>query len=392
MSSGALAADGALERLPLATAELAAGIDRGLQLGGQLYVSRGTRAGREIVADAAFGLARPPAAEPPGIRPGVAMTRAHRMLWMSSTKPFAAVAIAQLRERGRLAFDDPVAAVVPEFAAGGKEAITIRHLLTHTGGIRMIDVGFPTKSWDKIVAAICARRIEPNWEPGRKAGYHLESSWFVLGEIVRRLDGRTFDRYAREEIFEPLGAARSWIGMPPELYHAERDSIAPMFDVSTPHAPRELASTGEERLTRPNPGANGCGPLRELARLYEALAAGGELDGRRLLSAASVAELTSPQRVGLLDQTFKTTLDWGLGVILDSQRYGDPKAPYGYGPHAGPRTFGHSGARSSTAFCDPDAGLVVALAVNGLPDDETHRLRFERITRAIYEDLGLSTR
>ncbi|MBP1643826.1 MAG: pbpE 2, partial [Acidobacteria bacterium] len=83
-------------------------------------------------------------------------------------------------------------------------------------------------------------------------------------------------------------------------------------------------------------------------------------------------------------------LDWGLGVIVNSAHYGDPRAPYGYGPHAGPRTFGHSGARSSTAFADPDAGLAVALAVNGLPDDETHRERFERITAAIYEDLGLA--
>ncbi|MGH7337723.1 MAG: serine hydrolase, partial [Myxococcota bacterium] len=94
-------------------------------------------------------------------------------------------------------------------------------------------------------------------------------------------------------------------------------------------------------------------------------------------------------RVGLVDQAFRTRLDWGLGVILDSKHYGDPNAPYGYGAHAGPRTYGHSGARSSTAFCDPDARLVVALAVNGLPDDETHRRRFERLTAALYEDLGL---
>ena len=104
--------------------------------------------------------------------------------------------------------------------------------------------------------------------------------------------------------------------------------------------------------------------------------------------------MTARHRVGLVDQTFRTKLDWGLGFIVDSKHYldsraADPDAPYGYGAHAGPRTFGHSGARSSTAFCDPDAGLVVALAVNGLPDDETHRARFERLTAAIYEDLGL---
>ena len=89
---------------------------------------------REIIADGAFGAARP----------GEPMRRAHRMLWMSSTKPFAAVAIARLWERGALALDDPVIRHLPEFAAGGKERVTIRHLLTHTSGIRMLDVGWPT--------------------------------------------------------------------------------------------------------------------------------------------------------------------------------------------------------------------------------------------------------
>jgi CubicO group peptidase (beta-lactamase class C family) len=370
-----MVADGSLAAVPRTEAELERGVAGGLQLGGQLYVSR---AGK-VVADAGFGAARP----------GERMTRAHRMLWMSSTKPLAALAIAQLWERGALALDDPVARHLPEFAAGGKEGVTVRHLLTHTGGLRMLDVGWPALDWDAIVAKVCAQRLEPRWVPGRKAGYHLASSWFVLGELVRRLDGRPFERYVREELLEPAGAADSFVGMPVEVYRATRERIAPMFDVGSGE-PRELDVTGEEKIVRPNPGANGCGPIRELAFLYEALRAGGERSGRRLLSPQTVAAVVARQRVGLVDQTFRAKLDWGLGVIVDSKHYGEANPPYGYGPHAGPRTFGHSGARSSTAFCDPDAGLVVALAVNGLPDDETHRARFERLTAAIYEDLGLA--
>jgi CubicO group peptidase (beta-lactamase class C family) len=375
----ALVVDGSLATLPRTGAELERGVGGGLQLGGQLYVSRDGAA----VADAAFGEAKP----------GVAMTREHRMLWMSSTKPLAALAIAQLWERGALGLDDPVSRHLPAFAAGGKAGVTVRHLLTHTGGVRMLDVGWPALDWDAIVAKICAQRLEPRWVPGRKAGYHLASSWFVLGELVRRLDGRPFERYVREELLEPAGATDSFVGMPVELYRATRERIAPMFDVSDVPAggvPRELDVTGEEKLVRSNPGANGCGPIRELAFLYEALRAGGERSGRRLLSAQTVEAVVARQRVGLVDQTFRAKLDWGLGVIVDSKHYGEANAPYGYGPHAGPRTFGHSGARSSTAFCDPDAGLVVALAVNGLPDDDTHRRRFERLTAAIYEDLGLA--
>jgi len=375
----ALEIDGRLD-LPATTAWLERGLAEGLQLGGQIFVSRGGVA----VADAAFGEARP----------GEPMTRRHRMLWLSSTKPLAAVAIASLWEAGRLGLDDPVARHIPEFAAGGKEGVTVRHLLTHTSGIRMVDTGWPGADWDAILARICARRLEPGWIPGAKAGYHLASSWFVLGELVRRLDGRPFERWVREELLEPLGASGCWVGVPASRLAAERPRIAPMYEATADAAGArqltELPWLDERNLTVCSPGASGLGPLRELARFYEMLLAGGTCAGRRFLTPQTVAAITARHRVGLLDHTFKTRLDWGLGVIVNSAHYGDPKAPYGYGPHAGARTFGHSGARSSTAFADPDAALVVALAVNGLPDDETHRQRFERLTAAIYEDLGLA--
>jgi len=278
---------------------------------------------------------------------------------------------------------------LPEFAAGGKEAVTVLHLLTHTGGIRMIDLGWPERDWDEIVARICARKLEPGWVPGRKAGYHLASSWFVLGELVRRLDGRRFEVWVREELLEPIGAASSWIGVPPERLDAVRSRIAPMFEIRS-EGPRALDWASDRHLSCCSPGASGLGPLRELARLYRMLLGGGAIEGRRLFSPQTVAAVTARHRVGLVDQTFRTRLDWGLGVIVDSKHYGDPAAPYQYGPHAGPRTYGHSGARSSTAFADPDAQLVVALAVNGLTGDDAHRERFERLTRALYRDLGLA--
>jgi CubicO group peptidase (beta-lactamase class C family) len=372
-----LAADGELAALPRTAAELERGIAAGLQLGGQLFVARGGA----TVADAGFGQAR---------RDGEPMRRDHRMLWLSSTKPIAAAAILQLWERGDLGLDDPVARHLPEFGQGGKEGVTVRHLLTHTAGIRMLETGWPEASWEETIALVCARPLEPRWTPGRKAGYHLASSWFVLGELVRRLDGRPFDRYAREAIFEPLGMSGCRIGMTRETYEAERERIAPMY-VAAGDQLAESDLTAAEKLIPPSPGGNGVGPLRELARFYLALLGGGTLGGARLLGGPAAEAMTARHRVGLVDQTFRARLDWGLGVILDSKHYGEPEVPYGYGPHAGPRTFGHSGARSSTAFADPDAGLVVALAVNGMPAEETvHRQRFERLTAAIYEDLGLA--
>ncbi len=372
----ALAVEGRLDadELPRTVAALAEGIDQRLQLGGQIYLAQRGR----VLADAGFGAARP----------GEAMRRDHLMLWMSSTKPLAALAIAWLWERGALGLDDPVARHIPEFAAGGKEKVTVRHLLTHTGGLRMLDTGWPALGWDGIVAKVCAQRLEPRWTPGRKAGYHLASSWFVLGELVRRLDGRPFERWVRDELFLPLGCEDAWVGMPPARYRAYGGRLAPMF-ASGEGEPTPLALDAEASVVTCSPGGNGWGPLRDLARVYELLAAGGTLGGLRLLAPQTVEAIRARHRVGLIDQTFRTRLDWGLGVIVNSAHYGDPALPYGYGPHAGPRTYGHSGARSSCAFHDPDAELVVALAVNGMPSDEVHRERFAKLTAAIYEDLGI---
>jgi CubicO group peptidase (beta-lactamase class C family) len=316
------------------------------------------------------------------------MRRDHRMLWMSTTKPLAAIAIGQLWERGLLELDDPVARHVPEFAAGGKERVTVRHLLTHTGGVRMLDTGWPALGWAGIVAKVCAQRLEPRWEPGRKAGYHLASSWFVLGEIVRRLDGRPFERWVIEELFEPIGAADCRVGMSADEAASAR--IAPMFDAGADGLVENGATRGD-RLTVCSPGGNGCGPISQLALVYRMLARGGELSGRRILRPQTLEALVARHRVGMVDATFRTRLDWGLGFIVNSAHYGDPAVPYGYGPHAGPRTWGHSGSRSSTAFHDPDAGLTVACAVNGMPDDSRHRERFERLLGAVYLDLELGS-
>jgi CubicO group peptidase (beta-lactamase class C family) len=135
-----------------------------------------------------------------------------------------------------------------------------------------------------------------------------------------------------------------------------------------------------------------CGPIRELARFHTALLAGGALDGRRILQPQTVEALTARHRTGLLDQTFRHVMDWGLGVIPNPAIYGDETVPYAYGRHASRRAVGHSGRRSSTAFMDPEHRLVVALAVNGMPGEDAHRERFRALTEAIYTDLGLVAR
>ncbi len=329
--------------------------------------------------------------------PGLPMTGETLQIWLSSTKPIAAVAIAQLWERGLLALDDPVARHVPAFAAQGKDRITLRHVLTHTGGFRLLNVGWPEASWDEIIDTICRARPEPRWTPGEKAGYHMASSWFMLGEVIRRVDGRPFPQYVREAIFEPLGMNDSWVGMPRDQFDAYGDRIGLMY-----------RTDGDDMIARSwnrpqhvvgcSPGGNGHGPIRELARFYEMLLAGGMLDGQTILSPQTVEALVTPHRVGMFDHTFKHDLVWGLGLIVKSTLDGhedDPGdgtklVPYGYGRHASRRTFGHSGFQSSTGFADPEHGLVVAVALNGQPGEPRHTVRLREITEAIYEDVGLA--
>jgi CubicO group peptidase (beta-lactamase class C family) len=369
--------DGSLDRLPRTREAIEAGIRDRLHLGAQLHVSLHG----EPVADAALG----------ENRPGEPLTRDHLMLWLSSTKPVPAVAVAQLWERGRLELDDPVARHVPEFAAHGKEGITLRHLLTHTSGIRMLDTGWPRATWEEIVAKICAMKPEPRWVPGKKAGYHQASSWFILGEVVQRVGGLPFPVYVRREICEPLGMADSWIGMPPERYLSYRQAgrIGAMWNTEGEERQDHGWDT-EERVVRPSPGGNGYGPVRNLARFYEMLLGRGSWRGRRVLLPQTVEAFTSPHRVGMMDATFKHVLDWGLGFIVNSIQYGAETVPYGYGHHASPRTFGHSGYRSSTGFADPERGLAVALAFNGTPGNERHEQRIRSVLDAVYEDLGLA--
>ena len=348
------------------------GIAEGLHLGAQLYVSL---AGK-CAADLAIGESRA----------GVAMASDTLSLWLSAGKPVTAVAIAQQVERGTLAVADPVARHVPEFAQHGKERITIRHLLTHTGGFRGGDLIPEDLPWRELIERICAATVESDWPVGEKAGYHLSSSWFILAEIVQRLSGRAYSGYAREEIFEPLGMNDSWIGMPAARYleYGERIGFIHLLRSGklSPHADWN----SEADCVRCRPGGNARGPVRELGRLYESLL-GFE---RQLLKRETVDEFTRRHRVGLFDHTFQHVIDFGLGFIVNSNRYGVETVPYGYGRSASDEAFGHSGAQSSCAFADPVHQLVVAWSCNGLPGERLHQRRAREINSAIYEDLGLA--
>ena len=367
-------------RLPRTFALVERGRAAGWHVGFQLYVSHHG----ELFADAAVGEARP----------GVPMTPETLMLWFSAGKPLAAVAIAQLWERGLLDLDDPVCAHVPEFGEHGKGAVTFRHLLTHTGGF-LRDwhwAEYATLSWDETIARICAAELEPGWVPGERAGYHPASGWFMLGEVVRRVDGRPYPRYVREAICEPLGMADTWVGMPAERYAAYGHRLGLMHDTSSgaPHLYPAPLFDSETACARCNPGERARGPAHDLGRFYEMLLGGGQYAGTRLLAPQTVAALTGAHRVGLVDETFGYVKNWGLGFALDNHRPAAGEARLSFGPACSRRTFGHAGWRSSLGFADPEYGVVLAAVANGTAPNEISYQRFHDLAAAVYQDLGIA--
>lgn len=364
------------DSVPRLFARLEAGANAGLHSAAQVYVSR---AGQPI-ADFGLGFARA----------NVPLSPDSLTLWLSSCKPITAVALALAWEDGLLELDDPVAVHLPGFERAGKSAVTLRHLLTHTAGLRHVKIDIVSMGWDGIVEAVSASPMEPGWIPGRRAGYHMGSTWFVLAEVVRRLTGRPYGEHLRRAIYEPLGMQGSWMGMPPDLFGAYRDRLTEMFDTSPKGAGARHPWTEPERVARCAPSGNGWGPVRELGFFYEMLLGRGERAGVRLLSSQAVEALTAPHRVGMTDETFRHAMDWGLGFIVNTLSAAKHTQPYGFGSHASPRAYGHGGYQSSIAMADPEHGLVVALVTNGTPGEMRHAQRIRELVTDLYEDLGLA--
>jgi len=352
------------------------GIRTGQHFGGQMAVS----VNGERVVDEAVGFNEP-------FQP---LQREMRMLWLSACKPLAGVAMGILLDRGLVDLDRPVAEWIPEFGSHRKDRITPRHLLTHTAGIRGATLGWTPRPWEEIIGTLCYIRPEPRWVPGEQAGYHVDSAWYLLGELIRLIDGRPYGDFVREEILEPLGMDRCYVGIPDELYEDVEEEVATIYDTSSgiPEVQEDL--TRRESVTCCRPGGNGRGPAREFLLLYEAMhrMTQGE-DG--ILKAATARDLTALHRVGMMDKTFHQTIDWGLGFMRQSDHYAPGQVPYQFGSFASRKAFGHCGNQSTAAFCDPEHGLCAVILLNGMPGEEAHQIRMRTILDALYRDLGLAS-
>ncbi len=299
----------------------------------------------------------------------------------SATKGVVATIAHLLAQRGELDLDAPVARYWPEFAAGGKAGIPVRWLLTHRAGVAALDKPVPLDdalAWTPMVEALAAQA--PNWQPGTAFGYHGRTYGWLIGEVIRRVSGRTPGRFLAEEIAGPLDID-FFIGLPPAAQHrVSRLVFAPAPDLSevpeenVPESLRPLLAAMRDpqalvnrafQITDPAdidfdspavqaaelPASNGIGTARGLARLYAALV--GEVNGRRLLTDETVAAATREQVAGT-DRVLMLPGRYASGYMLPT-----PELPLGGGA-----SFGHPGRGGSLAFADPDRRLAFAYVTN----------------------------
>jgi CubicO group peptidase (beta-lactamase class C family) len=325
----------------------------------------------------------------------------------SSTKGATAACAHLLAQRGLLDFDEPVATYWPEFAQAGKGDIPVRYLLSHQAGLPVVDRTLTTAeflAWDPIVAALAEQA--PQWEPGTAHGYHAVSYGYLVGEVVRRISGRSLGTFFADEIAGPLGL-EFYIGLPSEL----EARVSPIVGGSILSAAagagdgggagggfsktllaRALNLAGAIRdldwMNLPEwhaaemPAANGITNAVSLSRMYAGLTGtveGGPSDP--LLTSDQVEKartvLTFGEDKVFASVGFPMHQKIGLGYWVAS-----PEALFG-----GEGAFGHSGAGGSYGFADPERGLAVGYVMNKM-SAELLDPRPHGIVSSIYQAIG----
>ncbi len=291
----------------------------------------------------------------------------------SVSKALCAIACLRLVDAGWLDLDAHVARYWSEFEQAGKDRVTVRQLLSHQAGLPAIRKPLPDGAaldWATMTTALAEQA--PWWEPGTAHGYHVNTFGFLAGELVRRIDGRSIGTLLREDVTGPLGADIH-IGLPAGEHHRVSEFLWP----GNPPQP-ELDSddalmrwntywnppgfSGAHWVNHPRwreaevPSTNGHGHARAIARVYAALAQGGEIDGVRVLSRAALAAATTEQVHGD-DRVHQRPSRFGIGFQLTQV-----ERPLGPNPGA----FGHFGAGGSLGYCDPQSGIGFGYVTNDM--------------------------
>jgi len=310
----------------------------------------------------------------------------------STTKAMTALCAHMCVDRGLLDLDAPVVRYWPEFAAGGKETIPVRQLMSHTAGLAGVTPKLPLEAlydWTRMTDVLAAET--PWWAPGTQSGYHAMTYGFLVGEVVRRVAGRSLGAFFRDEVAGALGADFH-IGLPPSEDARVADMVAPArgqaaigeLDPKTiagrvltnPPLRPEAANTTEWRRAE-IPAANGHGNARSVAQVLGVLACGGARNGVQLLREDTLRDAIVEQYYGK-DLVLGRTFRWGSGFMLTSD-----VLPLGPNPHV----FGHGGWGGSLGFADLDARVSWAYIMNKMSPGTTGDFRVAGMLAGLYSSL-----
>ena len=298
----------------------------------------------------------------------------------STTKTMTALTALLLADRGELDLDAPVARYWPAFAAEGKAGVKVRHVLSHSAGLpgwREPLIAEDIYDWEKLCTLLANQPLD--WEPGTAVGYHAQTQGYIVGEVVRRITGRTIGTFFRDEIAGPLGADFH-IGLPA----SEDRRVAQM--IPPEGAPRGGSPPLDPTLTRTRgwlgaeiPAAGGTGNARSIAEVHMILANGGVAKGRRFMSEAGCRRALELEVEGV-DRAMGVLMRWGPGFGLR----GEPL------PAPSPNTIYWGGYGGSLSVIDMDEGTTFAYAMNRMEVTTTGDRRSRRLARAFWRSLGLS--
>jgi len=312
---------------------------------------------------------------------------------MSVAKAVSATCLHMLVDRGQVELEAPVARYWPEFAQNGKEGVLVRHVLDHRAGLPILTEKLhPQAMFDHVLMVGALERQAPLWEPGTQAGYHVHNQGFLIDEIVRRVDGRSLPQFLREEVTGPLGIdyqfglsaadqarcadfLQATEGTIFAARHGDPDKILSRAWDQLPD-PIDLNSRQWREATITS--ASGHGNARAVARLYGALARGGELDGVRLMAPATLDQAITEQH-NMVEVMMERPYHQALGFLLSS-----PPIVW-MGP--GRRSFGHHGVGGSIGLGDPDAKVGFAYAMNKMHARIDNGPRARRLIEAVYRCL-----
>jgi CubicO group peptidase (beta-lactamase class C family) len=292
----------------------------------------------------------------------------------STSKAITAMLLHHLDERDAIRMDDPVCEYIPEFACHGKDAITIRHILSHRAGVPntppdSMDPGLLSRP-DDIVHLLCEQT--PLWRPGTRLGYHAVTTGFLLGEVVRRVTGRDIRTYLDETVCKPLGFRWLNYGVAPD----DVDLVARNYSTGPIPVPpfstllrRALGldfPTAVEMLNDPRfltcifPSANIVATADEACRFFEMLRRGGDLDGVQVFTPRTVRRAVVEQSYLEMDLTLVLPFRYSMGFMLGAQWFSL------YGPGT-PQAFGHLGLTNIIVWADPEREVSAAILTSGKP-------------------------